>query len=354
MNVLHILPKDSRLIQQHVQMLVDGLRQSANVMVADNNKSFYQQATDMQADIVHIHGVCHPVNAKAFRFVKKSGLRYVISLHGNLEPWNLKGSERFAMVYSRKEYLEKAYAIITMGKMERNSFQMLGWNKRIEEVHNAVYTNTLSQAEMASQTFAIYQKVMDSNTLELMDEYTTKALAAILKAGIMGDKRWIEEGSFDSRLINWRQLLVYAEHENIVNYTDYGIRILGLSAPLIDTTKIAAYFPKNYTRPKTIKELAGDYQGDQTDFLLRMIRQIQKAPTLLNLIEMTRELYRENVNDEQLIEKLEEEELETSTARLLQLLSEQVLLDEGYMPIAPINDKQTAKLRSHLKNHLKI
>jgi hypothetical protein len=139
-----------------------------------------------------------------------------------------------------------------------------------------------------------------------------------------------------------------------VNYIDYGIRKLGLSAPLIDTTRIAAYYPNSYTRPRPIKEIVGDYQGDQTDYLMRIIRQMIKSPTLLGVIELTRELYRDNVNDDKLSEQLEEANLTKNAARLIQVLSETTLLDEGYMPISPLNDKTTEKLRNNLKNHLKI
>jgi hypothetical protein len=219
-----------------------------------------------------------------------------------------------------------------------------------------VTTNTISPNEMAAQTFAIYQKVMDSNTLELMDNLTLRALKVIIKAGIMGDKRWVEQEAqeVDARLIDWRRLLLYAEHENISNYTDYGIHILNYTSPLIDTAKIAAYFPKKYHRPQPIKELIGDYQGDENDYLMRIIRQVIKAPALLNMMELTRELYRETVNDDKLTEALEEANLTKRAARLIQVLSEQVLLDEGYMPIAPLDDKQTDALRNTLKNHLKI
>ena len=125
-----------------------------------------------------------------------------------------------------------------------------GLKNRIEEIRNAVITNTITPTDMAAQTFAVYQKIQDSNTLEKMDANTRAALKAIIKGGIMGDKRWVDATAVDPRLINWRHLLIYAEHENIVNYTDYGIRLLDFSAPLIDTQKIAAFFPKSYTRPK--------------------------------------------------------------------------------------------------------
>ena len=357
MNVLYICPRDNELIQRHVQLLVEGLRQSANVAIADNTKSFYQQARDLQADIIHIHGANQLVQTKAMRCGHKRNIRCVVTPHGQLQPFALEmlpPQQRAAMSLVQSEYIEGAYAVITLGKMERLSFLALGWNPRVEEIHNAVTTNTITPAEMAAQTFSIYQKVLDSNTLEQMDTPTLKALKGILKASIMGDKRWVDTSLIDTRLVNWRRLLIYADHENIRNYVDYGIRILDLNMPLIDTSRIAAYFPKKYQRPQPLKELAGDYQGDETDYLLRLIKHLVKTPTLLGCIELTRELYRENVDDDQLAERLEEAGLMQSAARLIQLLSEQVLLDEGYMPIAPLDDKLTDKLRTNLKNHLKI
>ena len=357
MNVLHIYPRSNELIQRHVQLLVEGLRQSANVQVADNKKSLYQQARDFEADIIHVHGVNQMLQFKALRCAQKMNIRCVVTLHGQMQPFAFSAmskTERINLLLVQREYVQNVYAVITLGKLETSNFTKYGFNPRIEEIHNSVYTNTITPAEMAAQTFAVYQKVMDSNTREKMDSHTLSALKVIIKTSIMGDKRWVENEPLDPRLINWRHLLLYAEHENIVNYTDYGIRLLGLSAPLFDTQKVAAYFPKNYVRPKPIKEIVGDYQGDETDFLMRIIRQLLKAPTLLGCIELTRELYRDNVNDDLLAEKLEDAGLTKSAARLIQVLNEELLLDEGFMPIDPLDDKLTQKLRNNLKNHLKI
>ena len=265
--------------------------------------------------------------------------------------------ERFKQAIIASEYLSEAYAIITLGKMETSSFSKLGCNPRIEEIHNAVTTNMISPAAMCSQTYSVYQKVMDSNTLELMSDDDRQLLAAILKAGIMGDRRWLNNRPVkvsDANPDLWRHLLVYAEHENIRNYVDYGMNILGLTSPMIDTTKISAYFPKTYTRPMPIKSIIGEYDGKETDYLVKMIRQIHKQPLLLHLIELTRELYRDTVNDDQLQSALEEEGLLTFASQLMQILSEYTLLDEGYMPLPPTDDKQTKQIRKLLTNHLKI
>ena len=310
MNILHIYPKNNELIQRHVQLLVEGLRQSATVVVADNSKSFYQQARDAQADIIHIHGANQMLHTKAMRCARKLNIRTVVTPHGQLQPFALQmlpAQQRAAMTLVQREFIEGAYAVITLGKMERQSFMELGWNPRVEEVHNAVTTNTISPAEMAAQTFAIYQKILDSNTLELMDDLTRRALKVIIKAGIMGDKRWVEQEAkeVDARLIDWRRLLIYAEHENIRNYVDYGISILGLETPGLDTSKITAFFPNNWQSPLPLKEIIGEYKGDETDYLVRMIRQTEKQPLLLHLIELARELRRDAVDDDQLQQALQ-------------------------------------------------
>lgn len=358
MKVLHVYPKSDTLIERHVTLLAEGMRQSAEVKVADNAVAFRKLFREMNPDIVHCHGCWQFFLARATSYAIRHGARVVITLHGQLEPWVIKRQSVQENVSKtvlwQRRAIERAYAIIVHGKLERSNFQQLGWNKRMEEIHNAVITNAIAPSEMCAQTFAIYQKVMDSNTLEQMDDESLHALTQIIKAGIMGDSRWVKDLNINKTQVDWRRLLLYAEHENISNYVDYGISILGLSTPTLDVSHIASYFPDSYQRPLPLKEVVGDYQGDETDYLVRMIRQINKQPLLLHLVELTRELYRDNVNDDLLTEKLEDKKLHTYAARLMQVLKELTLLDEGYMPVDPIDDRQTEHIRKALTNHLMI
>lgn len=355
MKVLHVYPESEQFIQRHVMMLVEGLRQSAEVYTAGNSTSARQQLKQREPDIVHVHGCNQFFLLRTLRSAEKAGIRTVVTLHGQLEPWvsqQQKAQDKASRWLMQKECITRAYAVITLGRLERTNFESLGWNRRIEEIHNAVITNAITPMEMSALTFAVYQKVIDSNTLEQMDDESRHMLAVILKAGITGDSRWVSDIPKTSP--DWRRLLIYAEQENIRNYADYGINILGLYTPMLDTGRISAYFPDNYLRPRPLKEIIGDYQGDENKYIYQMIRQIEKQPLLLHLIELTRELYRDNVDDDKLADMLEENNLKGFASRLMQILSEQVLLDEGYMPLQPIDDKQTENLRKLLTNHLKI
>jgi hypothetical protein len=72
------------------------------------------------------------------------------------------------------------------------------------------------------------------------------------------------------------------------------------------------------------------------------------------MIELTRELMRDTVNDDQLNEALEEKKLKGFAASLMQVLSEEAELDEGFMPLLPVENRQTNKIRKLLTNHLRI
>lgn len=356
MKILHVYPKADEMVAQHVAQLMDGMLLSAEVQAVSNLTNFKNVFRSFNPDIVHCHGCWQYNIVNAGNFARKQGARIVLSPHGQLEPWVIEEKplqEKFhKTILWQKPFVEKAYSLITFGKMEQQYLAQLKWNPRIEVIHNALITNSTTREKMCSQTFAVYQKVLDSNVLEQMDDDTQQLMTTIIKAGTLGDRRWTELVTPET--VDWRRMLIYAEHQNIRNYVDYGINILGLSALSLDTERIPAYFPEHYQRPQSIKKLIGEYKGDETDYLVRMIRQIEKQPLLLHLIEFTRELYRDTVNDDTLLEAIEQKGLTKFAGRLMQVLHEQTLLDEGYMPIDPIDDRGTQKIRNHITNHLKI
>lgn len=356
MKILHVYPKTDELVAQHVTQLMEGMQFSAEVQAVSNLTDFKGVFKTFKPDIVHCHGCWLYGIVNAGNFASKQGARIVLSPHGQLEPWVFEEKpfqEKFhKTVLWQKPFVEKAYALIAFGKMEQQYLVQLKWNPRIEVIHNAVITNSTTREKMCTQTFNVYQKVLDSNVLEQMNDSTQQLMATILKAGTLGDQRWVDLTAPED--IDWRRMLIYAEHQNIRNYVDYGINILGLSALSLDTEHLPAYFPESYQRPQSIKKLIGEYKGDETDYLIRMIRQIEKQPLLLHLIELTRELYRDTVNDDFLQDALEEKKLTKFASRLMTVLHEQTLLDEGYMPIDPLDDRGTQNIRESITNHLKI
>jgi hypothetical protein len=215
----------------------------------------------------------------------------------------------------------------------------------IETIRNAVVTNSITQEAMCQHTQEVYRKVMDSNTIELMETGTRRLLTLLLKAGITGDQRWL--GDVEVPHVSetaWRQLLVYADHENVRAVVDRGLHAMGIRAPYIETAHIKSYLPTAYQLPKV-----------ENRTVVGIISEMHHGPlTLRQLVELDRALRRDDADDEKIVDQLTEMRLIRYFRHILQLLTEQTLLDEGFLPASPIDDKQTIGLRRQLFTHLRI
>ena len=329
MIIRHLFPENDPLIASHVKML---------------------NGTDTMAkpDIVHVHGCWNYKVAREALQAHRQGARIVLTPHGGLEPWVIsdrrkKGKPCTALHWQRR-VVESSYVLIAQGNIEAEALSQLGWNPRIEIVRNAVVTNSITPEAMAQHTHEVYRKVMDSNTLELMSDEAKLLLKLLLKASITGDSRWVTEQVPVISEQEWRYLLVYADHENVRTNVDSGARLLGIKYPYIETAKIKSYLPTDYQKPK--------YEAHDAASLVSEIH--HRQITLRHLVELDRSLRRSNIQDDRLVDVLIENRLLKLFRRLLCILTEQTGLDEGFLPVQPIDDRQTQVIRKQLKNHLRI
>lgn len=337
MKIFHLYDPDNNLIAQHVTMLQ--ARSSVYETVADSGS----------ADILHIHGCWRYSLVRQAMQAHRKGVRIVFTPHGGLEPWVIaerRLSEKLAktLLWQRR-LVESCYVIISQGKMEAEALRQLGWNPRIEIVRNAVVTNSITEEAMVQQTRRIYQKVMDSNTLDLLSPTALQLMTMLLKAGITGDQRWVgPQIPPDIDETEWRRLLIYADHENVRTLIDKGSHVLKVQQPYIETGKIQSYMPTSYVIPKM-----------EAHEVAEMVAEIHRGNvTLRHLVELDRALRRDNVQDDWLCDALEEARQLKYFRRLLQVLAETTGLDEGFMPAKPINDRQTQNIRNTLRKHLRI
>ena len=334
MNVLHLYPDNDSMIRQHVSML-----QARGTEANGNHK-------DVPA-IVHVHGCWNYAIAKQAEKLRRKGARLVFTPHGGLEPWIIRqhqAEKTTKKLLWQRLLVKHAYLLIAHGPIEAEALDKLAWNPRIETVRNAVITKSITPEAMEQQTFAIYQKVMDSHPLQLMSDDTKLLLQLALKAGITGDKRWVEATLPTINETEWRRLLVYADLENVRTTLDSGLRILNISQPYIDTSHIQCYLPTNYQRPKPLV----------SDCITMAAQTNNNSLTLRHLVDMDRNLRQPEIDDDNIADALNERSLTRHFQRLLQLMKEQTLLDEGFMPLPSVNDKQTKHLRNLLTNHLRI
>ena len=345
--VLHIFPENEPLIAEHVKMLLS-VRDAEFLLLSP------QDPESNAPDMVHLHGCWNYKTVRQALKAHHHGARIVMSPHSGLEPWIVnerRVTEKMGktLLWERRA-VERAYVMIVHGNMELENLKALGWNPRMETIRNAVVTNTITPEAMARQTIDVYRKVMDSNTLELMEDNTRQMMALMLKAGITGDRHWVEPLSDQNYQISplspieWRRLLIYADQENIRTVIDHGARVLGISQPYIETEKIVCYLPTGYQRPKVSAILVTD-----------LVSELQKGKlSMRHLVEMDRMLRRNDIEDEKLTETLDETRQLKFFRRLLQLLTEQTLIDEGFLPAEPLDDSGTKKLRRLLSTRQRI
>ena len=347
MKVLHLYDTNDELIAQHVTMLeIQGAGFTTQTVSSPLEKIQVEIP-----DLVHVHGCWNRSVSQQAERLSQQGARIVLTPHGALQPWILSQQRPVEKTTQsalwQRRLVQQAYAVIAQGKMEYDGLRKLGWNPRVELIRNAVTTNTITPEEMRRQTSHIYQKVMDSYTLPLLSPDTVKLLAILLKAGITGDKRWVNSQFQipNSEYITWRQLLLYADHENVRQFVDRGISIMGISAPQLITANIKAYLPQDYKQPVPLTTYDPVAIAQHT---------MSEPLSLLRLVELDHALRQPDIDDNSLADELADQSMTRHFQRLLQLLSEQTMLDEGFMPLPPINDRLTQQMRRQLATHLKV
>ena len=317
MKILHVYDENDSMAAHYVAMLSKVAGDKADMHVASNVKECKSKCDELHPDILHLHG--QPT------FELPPGFRLVVTPHGEtLGPIN-------------------AFVFIARSQMERNS--LAEQFTRIETVRNPLITRTITPESCATMILAIYQRVMDSSVFELMNSATRQALAMMLAAAIGGDRRWVDEQKLSELLpqVNFRQLYIYAEHEGVLTIVERALRMLDISAPSYEP--VSCYLPADFHQPQP---MAGRS-------IVSMLEDIsQDGPSLLRLAEIDDALHKDNLDEGELLERLDEDNLRPYFASVLQLIAEQCLLTEGFMPCEPVDNRETQQLRNLLFTRQKV
>lgn len=364
MKILHYITQNDELISKYVTMLTGSMGLEADNTIVTSEGDAREKVKGGFFDILHIHGCWQYGAYRIFNMAAAKGIRMVLSPYGQLEPWIVdenywKEKLPKQLLYQRR-LVERAYVIFIQGKMEEECIRKLGWNPRTEIIRNPLITHSITSTEMAQKTYAVYRKVLDSNTLELMKPQTRQLLRCFIKAGITGDNRWVTDDLTNiSDREQWRYLLCYGHQENIYSIILRGAHILNYQVPDIDVHKIACYLPQQDVTPKSIQESIGSQYASENDRLDATFRHVRKLIqhqklTISHLCEIDKELREHDVEEDHLAETLKEAKLYKTACRMMQLLSDFTGFDEGFMPVPPLNDRVTRQIHQQIYNHLKI
>ena len=365
MRILHYspTPPDS-MITAYVSALCGGMGPEAVNDTASRPAEAVGLLASRRYDIAHLHGCWHNSMAKVARQALRTGARLVYSPHGELEPWvreaNFWREKLPKQLLYQKRIVSRSYAVIIQGKMEEECMRKLGWNSRTFIIRNSLITQSITAAEMARQTLTVYRLVLDSNPLERMTAPTRDSLRQLIKAGITGDERWVREQCLtidDDE--QWRMLLCYAHQEHLTELVRRGADILSMQCPDLDASRIDYILPDGYKAPQSIAGAIGSSFATENDRLLATFRHLRRLVitrqiAISHLAELDRELRSHDCEEDRLNETLKERRLYTLAARLMHIMSDLTGLDEGYMPMPPLDGRATRIINRQIANHLHI
>jgi hypothetical protein len=339
MKVLHVYSPNDTMAAQFVAVMTKSVSDAIECRTACTSKEARHIVNDWHPDILHLHGNCSPL------IPRRSALtRLVVSPHGST---------------LSSELTDKAFVIIARSEIEQQLLKQSHEKGRYAVILNPVISRTITATEAAEQLQAVYQRVLESDILERLDQPSLLLLRLLLKTAICGDRQWVEAelsgltAPPDLPPASLRQLQIYAELEGVSPLFSLGIELLGLYVNAdLNTAKQAAascFLPASYEQPQSSTNFSVEALTERIDKEMA-----HNQLSLLRLCELDRSLRQQDVDEPRLLAQLKNEKRLGLFRSLLAILHEQTGLDEGFMPCKPKYDRKTKKIRNSIKHHLSL
>lgn len=361
--VLHFFPKDDKMIAQHVDILCNAMGSYADSYASFEPKDFIHKLRDKHPDIVHLHGCWRMTNWFAARKATGHGARIVLSPHGGLEPWVIKqqywSKKLPQLLLFQRRIVKHAAAVIVMGRMEKDCLERQNLTQRMETVLNSLVTCALTDEQMAAATHAVYRKVLDSNVWPLMEEETKVATRALIKAGITGDARWLDND--EAAAVHGltpdekRKIALYAYQEGVLDIVNRGFTMT--DCPLSDTnpTTVPYYPHSSGTTTSLVAQDKGDI-NDKTVAALRSARKLYRTRklTIKHIVELDQLLRSGEIAEDNLAETLREKRLLQFAGSMMAAMNSLTGLAEGLMPVAMRDGRGAENIIKRITKSLEI
>ena len=347
-SILHVYDDNDSMAARYVAMLTAALGDSVQSEQASTAAQLKEMASRQPAfDIVHVHG--NPAffgklsekaerNAKMLRPQRTQKTQnYSVNSLFSLDISSLFGkrSEKANHNVQRSTFNVQrfiitpnghplprvpAYAVVARSPMEHD--RLAKQHPHVETVRNPIITRTTTATTCATQMMRIYQRVANSFLLPLLSPSTRQALAMLLCVAIGGDARWATQPLPPDA--DYQQLQAYARLEGALPMVRKGLRLMGVEVPEPEETE--CYLPAGYKVPQRM----------QTNDIPTLLADIKtNGPSLLRLCEVAEALHSDDLDETRLLRQLDEQQLRPLMSSLLPLLSQQLLLTEGFMPCPP-------------------
>lgn len=378
MVVLHYIPSLQSNVGQaskFVQMLKDVMGQTIVTHIISGNVSrreFVDKLLTVNPDVVHIHGCWHWRLLCVQRWAQHRGYPVILSPHGGLsqsviqkEFWKKRLPQIIAFQF---RVVRKSFVIHASTPQELDDLKSLGWKKRIALINYKMEGNDAQQLTDSFRT--LYQKVIDTTLRNHLHVREREALWSMLLAytTVRHDVPSLtpDESRHLSALThhNWQSILTYAIDHGILRQVQEGAQALQFTIPI----------PSPAVPPR-YKHKSLFHEGKESRKAKTAMARFSSNPSELAVVLTIHQLYRalmhhEHSNDApspiamlcDIAEHLRWDDIDEAVfndilsllgirsfaGRLMQVLSETFRLTVGFMPINPLNDSVTEKIRRKL------
>lgn len=370
---VHSLKPDD-LLSDYVRRLARTLESHASVSVVTRSDDFQQSLDEFNPDIVHIHGCWDRYAYQLMKSAVRQGCAIVVSPHREIGTYAMHHEQRLRKIVKIADYQRRMIAncdaIAVTEDDEAEGINRLGWQKRIDIVKDSLLDHTVSDDDMSARIIWLYQKVIDSRYRKMMNADENEALRSLIYVGMKRD----DKAALDSnklltlrslKPVQWRHILLYGDDEDLREIIDKAAASLQLDIPPIDTNTISRYPVNN---PKSMGALEGARVLGKNKKRIRRLREAvendtQSIRTLATMLVNTDYLIRKcqlsmrqlaefygeirytDYDEQRFIEISKDLGLHKLMRRLLQIMSENMYLKEGFMPDNPIDDRVTQRIR---------
>lgn len=392
MKVLHYIPErllsseqeggfhgSTDLTREYLSVLTTGMGERIESQVTTSLSQFKQQVKSTEPDIVHIHACWNLSAYRAQHWAMKQRVALILSPHNGMQPWRVHHHfwlhKLPLLILYQRHAIKAADAIHVFSQSEYQRMKAMKWNSRLALVRNCTIDSRMPEWKMTSMLEGFYQKVIDSNSFRLMtaEEKTAENRmlheAIFQEQGVVGAEKHEEGKALPASSL--RKIFIHANDEGILQEVETGARLMQQETGVPDWEHLQRF-------PRRIKKSAEPLEQEKilsksplTKSTLSNLRQDEKPSDTENkltvmLINIQHELKHKKLSrghlttfyrllrfgeydEDKLQRMLKQLKLQKFTARLMQILQEAYYLEEGYMPIPPIDDKRTNNIRKSLQ-----
>lgn len=326
-------------------------------------------------DVVHVFGSWSRSAANVLFHAERLNIPSVFTPLGGLQPWVMKKHNRDLAFRQQRHMTHTATAIHLCGKLEKETFEQLGWNHRVVVIKNPVLTSLVSIDEVTVALERLYQKVIDSFARRRLLSLEEQVIGQLIQVG--ADTTILHNHDYCDQLKSvvlkiddkaWRRIFIYCQDEQVLNMLCQGLANLRLAVPEIDAEEIERFrlgtkyvqgtlnhetlLSKSVLQKNKLNDLIQENENTERKLTIQLANlkyelEHKQAP-LLHLVDVYRSLRFDDVDEVRIAEIFHYFGIEKFASRLMQVEADVLHLTEGFMPLPPTNDKETKRMRREI------